>query len=149
VEPSARRRRFKLKYFAILLIFRLMMHCILNGQCSKCRALRKAASRLPNCNSTIHYTHFFAHSPLSLCEGFSVFLIFLFFLFRSASVVEKPFYGKLCCILSGNDAHPAASHPGHKMATPLCFSFTEKYLHIHLKKQNTNFQPGKDKRQMA
>jgi len=83
----------------------------------------------------LHYTPP-TSSPTRRCHyvrGFPFSLFSFFFLFRSASVVEKPFYGKLCCILSGNDAHPAASHPGQKMATPLCFSFTEKYLHIHLK----------------
>lgn len=65
---------------------------------------------------------------------------------------RNPFYGKLCCILSGNDARPAAAHPVHKMAMPchhififylfICFCF---FLSLSLKifayssKQNTNF----------
>jgi len=90
---------------------------------------------LANCNS-IPFT------SLSLCEGFSIFL----FLPARRVSWKKPFYGKLCCILSGNDAHPAASHPGHKMATPFVF-LSPKNICIFISKTKHQLPAGKDKRQ--
>lgn len=108
----------------------------------KCRALRRAAfpfSHFPEA-STLFSNHTACHY---VGAQTLIYFFFLFFFLRSASVVEKPFYGKLCCILSGNDAHPAASHPGHKMATPPFVFLSPKNICIFISKTKHQLPAGK------
>lgn len=127
---SWRRLRCDLKYFGILLIFGLLMRCILNGQCTNCSS--QPRHLLSGVYCSCHYVRLLSFSICGIRK-------------RARAGQLSLFYGKLCCILSGNDARPAAAHPVHKMALPF-HQIHQRFICLpppkifaYSSKQNTNF----------